>query len=221
MNRRGVSGRWLAAALGFALMALQIPAWGVDWSTIEGKDIELFYPGQSAWEWILVQTDHSGAKKLREGKACRECHDGEQEDIGNLIVSGEKLEPDPIPDKPGTIKLNVKSAHDTDNLYLRLHWQNGDGGGERMDPKHQAKITVMLNPFTFTAVQLAGCWTTCHNDAQTMPNAEPGSKLTKYLIASRTKASRSGGGENYKPQADRDTLLADGQFMEYWQARLN
>lgn len=79
----------------------------------------------------------------------------------------------------------------------------------------------MLNPFTFTAVELAGCWATCHNDAETMPNAAPGSKLTKYLVASRTKATRTGGGENYKPQAELDQLLADGQFMEYWQAKLN
>lgn len=205
----------------FALAGAQLPAWAAEWDKVEGKDIVLFYPGQSAWEWILTQNDHSGAKKLREGKPCLGCHDGEQKDIGDLIVSGKKLEPHPIPGKPGTLTLNVKVAHDVDRMYVRLQWKNGGGGGEKMDPKYQSKITVMLNPDTFKAAELAGCWATCHNDMQTMPDAVEGTKLTKYLTQSRTKVTRTGGDENYKAQSDLDRLLADGQFMEYWQARLS
>ena len=28
----------------------------------------------ASFEWALTQTDHSGAKKFREGKNCKDCH---------------------------------------------------------------------------------------------------------------------------------------------------
>ena len=45
--------------------------------------------------------------------------------------------------------------------------------------------------------------------------------LTKYLTASRTKMSMSGGGTNYKSDDDIKALLDKGHFMEFWQAKLN
>ncbi len=54
-----------------------------------------------------------------------------------------------------------------------------------------------------------------------MASASEGSKLTKYLGSSRVKLARGGGGENYKPEAELNKLLAAGTFLEYWQAQLN
>lgn len=212
------------AALAFLVGAgYQAPAGAIDWAQVESRDIVLFYPGQSSWEWILTQSDHSGARKLRGGKACRECHEGEQQAIGKLIVSGEKIEPNPIPGKPGTLPLNVKAAHDGERLYVRLQWTagGGEGTGEQVDAEHQAKAEMMLNAGTVTAAKLGGCWATCHADVETMPHAAPGSELTKYLASSRTKVTREGGGESYKPAAALEQMLADGELMELWQAKLN
>ena len=66
------------------------PAWAVDWAGVPGKDVVLFYPGQSPFEWQLTPTDHSGAPKFRDGKNCHECHDGEEKSMGTLLVSGKK-----------------------------------------------------------------------------------------------------------------------------------
>ena len=45
------------------------------------------------------------------------------EDIRDLIVSGEKIEPKPIKGKAGSIPVKVQAAHDDGNLYLRFAWK--------------------------------------------------------------------------------------------------
>lgn len=213
-TRHGVAAAVLAMIAG--------PANAVDWSTVEGKDIVLFYPGQASWEWVLTQSDHSGAKKFREGKKCRECHRGEESKIGALIVSGRKLEPHPIPGKRGSIGVNVKMAHDGQRLHIRLAWDAGKrGASPKMNPKFESMVTVMIDDGHLASAKRAGCWGACHDDAIGMASAKGTPKLTKYLAGSRTKITRQGGGETYKPKADLDSMLSKGLFLEYWQARLN
>jgi len=208
--------------LGAALVTLATPAMAVDWNAAKGKDIVLFYPGQSSWEWALTKSDHSGATKFREGKKCRECHRGEEAKIGALIVSGRKLEPNPIPGKRGSINVNVKTAHDGNRLYVRLAWDAGKpGAGAKMDPKFENMVTVMIDDGHLVEATRAGCWGVCHDDAIGMASAVPGRKLTKYLSRSRTKLTRKGGGDSYKSKAQLDQLVSKGEFLEYWQARLN
>jgi len=48
-----------------------------------------------------------------------------------------------------------------------------------------------------------------------------GAELRKYLSKSRTANSRQGGGTNYKTDDEIAALAKEGEFMEYWQARLN
>ena len=73
------------------LFCFSLSAYAIDWNKIEAKQVTLFYPGQSSWEWLLTKKDHSGAKNFRKGKGCRECHQGEEKDMGNLLVSGKRL----------------------------------------------------------------------------------------------------------------------------------
>lgn len=193
----------------------------IDWSGVQGKDVTLFYPGQASWEWALTQSDHSAAKKFREGKDCIECHRLEEKDIGAKIVSGQKLEPNPIAGKPGSLEVNIKTAHDGENLYVRFEWAEPPASeGPKMDPDFQARVTMMLDDSHLVEAKRAGCWGTCHDDAIGMASAPAGKKITKYITQSRSKVTRSGGGENYKPQADIDQLLNDGMYMEYWQAKI-
>lgn len=197
------------------------PAQAVDWNAVAEQEVTLLYPGQGSWEWALTQDDHSGAKKFREGKNCFACHKGEEKDMGAKIVTGKKLEPAPIPGKPGSLALKVKTAHDGERLYFRFEWPVGKPSGKKMDPKHAARVTVMLDDGGVKEAARAGCWGSCHDDAIGMAATPAGKEITKYLIASRTKVTRQGGGENFKPAAELQQLLKQGMFLEYWQARLN
>ena len=210
--------RTLAAALALGAFAPGVAA--IDWSGVPARDVELLYPGQSAWEWSLTEKDHSGAPKFREGKNCRECHDGEQKDMGKRIVTGEKLEPAPVAGRPGNLKLAVKFAHDDARLYAQLRFTPGPASGTKQDPDEAAHVTVMLDDASVKEFTRAGCWASCHDDAIGMTSAPAGAKITKYLGASRTKLARTGGGENYKAAADLEALVQAGTFLEFWQAKL-
>lgn len=204
------------------LWVVATPVQAVDWNSVKGVDIILFTPGQASWEWVLTESDHSASKSVRKGANCRECHEGEEEEIGALLASGKKLEPNPIPGRPGSIKVNVKAAHDKKNLYVRLEWRGSpQTGGQKMDPEFQSKVALMLSDGTVKESRIAGCWGTCHDDAVHMPSAAQGKKITKYLFSSRTKVTRKGGGENFKPDAEIKALLDSNAFLEMWRAKLN
>ena len=210
-----------AASLAIGALTFSTPALAVDWSSVPAKDVTLFYPGQASWEWVLTQADHSGAPKFREGKNCRDCHDGEQADMGALIVSGKKLEPTPIPGKRGSIPLKVKVAHDDQRLYFQFQWTAQDLPAVKpMDPDHADKITVMIDDGTVVEATRAGCWGACHDDATFMPS-NAGDELEKYLSRSRTKLTRQGGGLNFKSDADLAQMMQTDQYLDYWQAQLN
>jgi len=208
---------------GVALAALvSTPAAAVDWSGVPGKEVVLFYPGQASFEWALTVADHSGAKKFKEGKTCLECHGGEEADMGGRIASGLKLEPSPIPGKTGSIKATVQAANDGDSLYVRLVWaEPAAPSGPKMDPDFEVKVTMMIDDGTLVEAKRTGCWGTCHDDAIGMASAQAGKDLTKYIVQSRAKITRQGGGENFKSSAEIDEALKAGKFMEIWQARLN
>lgn len=210
------------ASLAVIVMALQFPgnAGAVDWGKVSGKDIPVFYPGQSSWEWILTQSDHEGAKDIRKGKRCWDCHEGEEKEIGSKTVSGETLEPKPVPGKRPAFDLNVKASHDGENLYLRLAWSDdGISVEQKEDPDYQAKVTVLIGDKSMVAFDRGGCWATCHDDLTGMPSEGSGER-TKYLADSRTKITRQGGGDAYKSDDELAKLLAEGTFIEFWQARL-
>ncbi len=213
----------VAAAGTLALAAFASrPAAALDWSGVPAKEIVLFYTGQASFEWSLTQSDHSGAKKFKEGKTCLDCHGGEEVEIGARIASGQKLEPSPIPGKTGSIKASVQAANDGDKLYVRISWpESAPSSGQKMDPDFEVKVTMMIDDGTLVEAKRAGCWGTCHDDAVGMASAQAGKDLTKYIAQSRSKVTRQGGGENYKSSAELDETLKAGKFMEIWQARLN
>lgn len=197
------------------------PAFAVDWTAAKEREIPLFYPGQASWEWVMTQSDHSGAGKFREGKNCRACHDGEQSDIGKaMIAGGHKLEPKPLTGKPGSATLHVKTAHDADRLYFQFRWKPATPSGSKLS-SDAAHITVMFDDGGVRESARAGCWASCHDDAIGMASAAADSKRSKYLGGSRVKLSRQGGGDNLKPAADINALLSGNAYLEYWQARLN
>jgi cytochrome c-type protein NapC len=195
-------------------------------------------------EWMLNGRDHGGARPLKAGDRCFDCHEGEEAEIGELVVSGEKLEPNPIPGKRGSIVMNVQSAHDSDNLYMRFQWDDSEhapvpfADGGKMDPDNQTKLAVMLttDDEKVEFAERSGCWQTCHHDARTMPDTPDAGTLggspvaqtldvsdgvTKYLQESRTEieikgkeGKPRGGWDKLKDAADIQAALDDGQFMD-------
>lgn len=184
----------------------------INWSGIEPVEIPLFFPGQASMEWVLKGSDHGGKRAIMTGDRCFDCHEDEEVDIGDKIVSGEILEPTPIPGKRGSMVLKVQATHDANNLYMRFQWKDDKHvpapfiTGGKMDPENQIKFAIMLatdsedDPKVEFA-ERSGCWQSCHHDVNSMPH-EPDKSLlktsplaeqldlsggfTKYLKESRT-----------------------------------
>ena len=197
---------------GLALTSAQAAA--PDWGKVAGKTITVFYPGASPIEWIMKGAEHGGARALRKGETCASCHNDEAADMGKKMASGQKLEPNPIKGKAGSIPVNVQAANDGANLYLRFSWKQPAGGAEKMDKDNPVKLAFMLEDNKIAGANLSGCWETCHTDARTMPDVKD-DKKTKYV-----KDGSLAGGKYYdlmqwtSKGAKFDGHVADKRVME-------
>lgn len=192
----------------------------VDWSKVPMKDITLLYPGQMSWELLLTNKEHSGGDKFRGGKNCRECHEGEEHNSGKLMVADKSLEPTPIPGKPGYQQAKVSAALDGDVLHVRVAFAPGNQPDAGMEPKFSTKVALILDDGAVTEATRGGCWGACHDDLTKMPSGGTGD-TTKYLARTRAKMGRTGGGTELKSADEIAKMREGGQFLEYWQARLN
>ena len=200
----------LLLVLGFALSPVDLHA----------REVLLFQPGQSSWEWLLVPASHDGGKRMREGKTCLFCHDGEEKAIGKLIASGEKLEPQPIDGMPGFVEMSLDANYDDENVYLTLSWPDVPAANWG-DEDAATHLTLSIGTPELNVAPIAGCWAACHSDLTGMPDALTEAELTKYLPGSRNKMSKTGGGSDIRATAELDAQLAEGKYLEYWQAILN
>lgn len=214
MNKNNVAFLW-ASVLWLAMSS----ASAVDWQAVSGQKIVLFYPGQTDWEWLL--TEHEGADKIKAGQACRHCHNDMQAEMGQKLVGGTTLDSTPLIGKPGSIEVVIKAAHDKHNLYLQMSWPGAVQTDGKNYPDYQAMASVMFDDGAVPEISRGGCWGTCHADVNSMSSADSGKDISKYLVKSRSKMSRRGGGDHIKPEAELHDLLAAGRFGEVWQARLN
>jgi cytochrome c-type protein NapC len=192
----------------------------VDWPSVPAKDVVLFYPGQSSWEWVMTPSDHPGADKFRGGKNCAECHTGDEKTMGDVLVSGKKNEASPIPGKPGSITAHVKFAHDSQNFYVHLEFAEGNQPNAQMDKEFATKVSMMINDGGVPEANRAGCWGMCHDDAAKMPSAGASTRAM-YLGKTRAQSTRQGGGDALKPADELAKLKGSGYEIEYWEARLN
>jgi len=215
----------------------------VDWGSAPEREVTLFYPGQTSMEWVLNGRDHGGARPFEKGgDRCTTCHDQETADMGKKMVTGEKAEDTPIPDKRASIPVKVQAAHDADNLFLRFEWEDTDHvpvpfvDGGKMDPENPMKIAIMLATDEVEYADRAGCWGTCHHDARAMPHAPEQTALdgseaaktidlkngvTKYLKESRSKievkgrrGKKRGGWDKLKSPEEVQEALNSGLFMD-------
>ena len=207
-----------AALAALAVAGIAPAAAAPNWSSVPAKDVQLFYPGQSSWEWVLTPADHPGAEKFRGGKNCAACHIGDEKNMGALLASGKKNEPTPIAGKPGSIDAKVQFARDDQELYVRLVIAEGSQPNAKMDNAFETKVTMMLEGDTVPEANRAGCWGSCHDDSAAMASAG-GSSRTMYLPKTRAHLTRQGGGDALA--GDLAALKSANYELEYWQARLN
>lgn len=219
-----------AAAMAGANTLKDMPDIDVDWNDVPARKVTVFYPGQSSMEWVLTGKDHGGARPfIKLGDRCVTCHDKETNKMGDLIVSGEKLEPKEtvIPGKRGNIPVSVQARYDDENLYMRFEWENSthtpapyvEGG--KMDPKNQMKLAIMFATDDVKYAGQSGCWGTCHHDLNTMPHAPEGEDVDKYIAESRGKieikgkrGKKRGAWNKRKDDATIESEMGLGHYMD-------
>ncbi|MFU8830651.1 MAG: ethylbenzene dehydrogenase-related protein [Wenzhouxiangella sp.] len=221
MNKFNALTRWSTGLLAVAIVwtgTVQAD----HWADIDETDIELFLPGQASWEWLLIPTDHgtSGARRMRESRPCLSCHQDEQAAIGNVVASGQRLEPEPLPGMPGTVTLSVRARVASDQLYLHLSWPVIETDKPAGVADHAAQVTVLVADDAVSAARSATCWASCHSDLPGM-SADAGKNLTKYLANSRTGMTRTGGSDNFRSSQELASEVEQGAFLEFWSAALS
>lgn len=98
-----------------------------DWSKIPSNTITVFFPGQASWEF-LTSARHPGSQAIQTGTPCLNCHTGQEKMLGDRLVKGGPLEPDPVAGKPGTMDVSVRAAFDDQYIYFRFEWQASQPG---------------------------------------------------------------------------------------------
>lgn len=192
----------MGVSAGIALaLSLSLSAWSAQptqWSQIPTTTVKLFYPGQSSYQWLRSTAHKRANKKVIQGDSCVSCHEDEEQDMGELIVSGKKLEPHPIDGKQGLIDLNVQAAYDDENAYFRFQWQTlnnfpgtahphwrFDGsewkqiGWPRLHKKvwgdgqpaiYEDRLSMMVDDGSVPMFAEQGCWLSCHTSMRDMPD---------------------------------------------------
>lgn len=217
----------------------------VDWTKVPTKVVPVFYPGQAGLEWVWHKPDHSSANQLLEkGRACTYCHDEDAQDIGKLIAAGKPagaakavIDREVPLGKRGAMPVTVYAAHDAKKLYLRFEWvASKTKPTEKMDPRNEVKLAIMIDDGKVEGAKSNGCWSTCHMDLRTMPDAADAAKdhpkaaafgwqngVTKYLKESRSELSVDGkprgGWDKLRSDADVAAALGEGKFMDLIQYR--
>jgi hypothetical protein len=207
------------AAVAFAAQtAMAADPAKIDWSAIPAKEIGLFYPGQSTYQWIRSKA-HKGASKVAKGEACVTCHDSdtEEKDLGEKLVKAGPLEPMPVTGKPGYKALKVQAAYDDKNAYIRFQWKTANPypGTEhqylRFDGKewkvygypkldkvvqegkqpgiYEDRMTIMLDDGKVPNFAQQGCWLTCHEGERDNPKFAGKEEVTANPLLSALKRS--------------------------------
>lgn len=170
-----------------------------DWSAVPTQNITLFYPGQSSYEWLLSKEHKRADKKVAEGDSCVSCHEGEDAEIGNKMVTGERLDPMPVEGKQATIELAAQLAYDDANAYFRFQWKTlndypgeahpfnrftGEGWKHHGYPKldqvvqdgsqpgiYEDRLSMLIDDGSVPNYAALGCWLSCHDGQRDMQDS--------------------------------------------------
>ncbi len=215
-----------------------------DWSKVAPRKLNLFYPGQAGIEWVMNKADHSAVPDIVDKKRpCAKCHEGDAAEIGDKIIAGKPLgssravlDASPPKGKAGSLPATLQVAHDGSKIYFRFEWASPKAGDTKEDARNEVKLTLLFDGGgTVEGAALNGCWSACHMDLQTMPDASDAAKgharakalgwsegVTKYLPESRSAISMTkprGGWDKLRPEAEIAAALKAGKFLDLMQYR--
>lgn len=194
--KRTLLALWIAAIPAAPAFGADVAT--LDWSKVPAKDVTLFYPGQSSYQWL--RDDHGGdkgASAVKRGSTCVKCHDDEEKALGDKLVKKGPLEPTPIAGKNGWVVLKVQAAYDARNAFFRFQWKTrnpfpGDAhpylrydgkqwqdyGGPKLDQEvqegkqpgiYEDRMTLFIDDGKVPGFSKQGCWLTCHAGERDMP----------------------------------------------------
>jgi hypothetical protein len=218
------------ALLGVGTAAAADPA-KIDWNKIAAKKIDLFYPGQSSYEWLRSDAHKGASKEVKRGDSCVSCHDEKdaEKDMGDKLVKGGSLEPMAVKGKNGHVELSVQAAYDDKNAYLRFQWKTNnpypgvehqylrfDGkewkvwGFPKLDKVvqdgkqpgiYEDRMSIMIDDGKVAGFAKQGCWLTCHDGQRDMPK-----QFTKEEVAANAllTAIKKGDVRKYLPDSRND-----------------
>ena len=186
----------------------------ISWSKIPSKKVKLFYPGQSTYQWLRSPAHKRVNKKVIAGDSCFSCHENEEKEMGNLIVSGHQLEPAPIPNKQGYKELMTQAVYDDQYVYFRFQWKTQlnragrmhnmmrfDGkewkfyGSHRANSKvrkgdapalYEDRLAIMIDDGSVPMFAEQGCWLTCHTGMRDAPGEANKKQVKAHSLLGKT-----------------------------------
>jgi len=169
----------------------------VDWSKIPTNTVKLFWPGQSTYQWLRSPEHKQGARKTQKGNACTDCHEEEEQGLGDNMVGESDLEPMPVEGKNSTVDLTYQVAYDAEDAYFRFQWKtlnnyagtahpylryNGKEWKALGYPKldevvqngeqpgiYEDRFSMMIDDGSVELYEEQGCWLTCHDGERDSP----------------------------------------------------
>jgi len=175
---------------------------------VNESKIKLFYPGQSDIDWI--QSEHSGAQSFRQGRNCLQCHSGDQEEMGNVLVKDNLLKNNPAKGNQPSVDAKIKFMKDNEQLVITISWKG---------TLNDNSVALMLGTEEADDFAKAGCWATCHSDMPDMTR-DRNQNITKYLVSSRKQLRSVGRNAQVHDEPTLKQMIEDGSYVELWQAKL-
>jgi predicted CXXCH cytochrome family protein len=170
-------------------------------TAVNSGRVTLFYPGGADSEWLLH--NHPGSQPLRQGAGCRQCHRGEEANLGHSRAGHFE---------PAYRDVQVDFDGDEDSIRMVLQWR-----GER----DETDIALMWGKRSSgPAFSRGGCFAACHSDLPGM-SRDRGQQTGKYLPASRSQQRSLGKPAIVKDATSLDQMMAEGQFAVLWRINLN
>lgn len=161
-------------------------------------ELTLFSPGTSDADWLL--TEHPGSQPLRQGTNCRQCHRGEEAELGAAMGDAE----------PTARGVEVHFSREGEQLVTTLSWEGA---------ADDTKISLMWGFGDNTALHRGGCWAACHGDMPGM-TLDKGNGVDKYLWASLSQRRAIGQPAITRPEQELEAEIAAGNFAELWSVGL-
>lgn len=216
----------------------------VNWDKVGSQKITMFYPGVVSWEFLNSEDHSLGGRNIKKGKKnCSDCHIGKDTGLdlrANNIVNGalkmkksqKTFEPEPISGKKGLLDLNLQAAYDEEYIYLRFQWPSS--GASWNNPKvaeegFPDRVSIQLNRANDKEEFLSryGCFRTCHNDLNSMPESPSKDAVKKQPYYGALKRddvrlyayyTRSGAWDDIKKPDELKGFLKDDGLIDVWEA---